>query len=87
MDESYYRDKLSAYFDKRLSPEEMAMMDKYVQESEEARKILEEYRKLEQLIVEKSGLGGDDDYWESSAQRIEQAVDLVEATPVTPVRP
>ena len=86
MDESYFKEKLSAYLDKDLSPEEMAMMDQYVQEHEEARRILEEYRKLNDLVEKHSGLG-ESDYWERSARRIEEAIGLEHGADVTDIRP
>ncbi len=81
MDESYFRDKLSAYFDKALSPEEMAMMDEYVRENAEARRILDDFRKFDAMVNQESELG-DDEYWERSAQKIEQAVERADSNRV-----
>ena len=86
MDESYFKDKLSAYLDRSLPPEEMAMMEKYIEESEEARRILAEFEKLNKLVERYRDLG-DDDYWEKSAQRIEQAIGLEPETEVTDISP
>lgn len=86
MDESYFKEKLSAYLDKDLSPEEMAMMDEYVREHEEARRILEEYKKLNDLVEKHSGLG-ESDYWEHSARKIEEAIGLEGDSTVTDIRP
>jgi hypothetical protein len=86
MDESYFKERLSAYFDRSLPPDEMAMMDKYVRESAEARRILEEYRKLEELVEKHGELAGDD-YWEKSAERIDQAIEQADSARITEVRP
>ena len=86
MDESYFKEKLSAYLDKDLPPEEMAMMDQYVAEHEEARRILDEYRKLNDLVEKHSGLG-ESDYWERSARKIEEAIGFKHGNSVTDIRP
>lgn len=86
MDESYFKEKLSAYLDKDLSPEEMAMMDQYVREHEEARRILDEYKKLNDLVEKHSGLG-ESDYWERSARQIEEAIGIEPHAGVTDIQP
>ena len=50
MDESYFRERLSGYLDKSLLPEEMAAMEEYLRESEEARRILADFEKLKERL-------------------------------------
>jgi len=86
MVESYFKDRLSGYLDKSLPPEEMAVMDEYVKKSEEARRILAEFRKLDEFVREHSDLGGED-YWERQAQKVEQAIGLEASPKATDIRP
>lgn len=86
MDESFFRDKLSAYLDQELSPEEMAMMEEYVQSHPDAREMLEQLRQLDRLVDEQSQLGGDD-YWERSARKIEAALGAEASIEVVDIRP
>ena len=84
MDEQYFREHLSAYLDNELTPEERAMMDQHLAENPESRRLLEEMRGLDRLVEEHGGLSGGD-YWECSAQKIEERLGIAD-TEVTELR-
>ena len=84
MDEQYFREHLSAYIDNELTPEERAMMDQHLADNPESRRLLEKMRGLDRLVEEHGELGGGD-YWERSAQKIEERLGIAE-TEVTELR-
>jgi len=87
MDHSYFRDKVSAFFDKGLPAEEMFMMAEHISECPECQKLLAEYERLDKLTADSRDLA-DDDYWERSARKIEQRLGFSELeTPVTSITP
>ena len=86
MDHGYFKDRLSAYVDKDLKPEEYRILDEHVESCEECQKLVKELRKLNRFIDEQAELKGED-YWEKSAQRIEQAIGGGEATEITEITP
>ena len=86
MDHSYYRDKISAYVDNELSPQEREVVQQHLDECEECRKLLAELEKLDRLVEQQSQLGGEE-YWEQSAQKIEQRLGFTAETKVTDITP
>lgn len=74
MNHEFYKDRLSAYFDRELKNEEFVIVDEHVRQCGECQQILAELEKLDAVIDEKSQLA-DDDYWEKAAQKIEQAIE------------
>lgn len=89
MDHGYFKERLSAYLDKGLPADEQFLMEQHVRECPECRAMLEEYEKLDAFVREKAGLD-DRDYWEESAQRIEQRLGFSSAaqreTEITDIR-
>lgn len=82
MNDAYFRDKLSAYLDNQLPPDERLIVEQYIADHPEAQKELERLRDFS-AMVEKQAALRDDLYWEKSAQRIEQAIGIGKAkTPV-----
>ncbi|HOP07652.1 MAG TPA: zf-HC2 domain-containing protein [candidate division Zixibacteria bacterium] len=87
MNHEYYRDRVSAYHDQDLTPEETRMMQEHLESCEECRALLKQFEKLDQLVEAHSGLDGDD-YWEQAAQKIDRAIaGESDATEVTDIRP
>ncbi len=84
MDHAYFRDKVSAYHDRELPAQEQEMLEQHIASCPECQKLLAELERLDSLITEKIGLG-DSDYWEKSAQKIEEKLGFTEATKITPV--
>lgn len=84
MDHAYFRDKVSAYHDRELPAQEQEMLEQHVASCPECQKLLAELERLDSLIAEKIGLG-ESDYWEKSAQKIEEKLGFKEATEITPV--
>ncbi|MDD3732637.1 MAG: zf-HC2 domain-containing protein [candidate division Zixibacteria bacterium] len=84
MDHGYFKDRISAYFDNSLRPEEKVIIEQHLQECEECRKLLEAFHKLDRLVEEKSYLGKDE-YWERSARKIEEKLGFKQATEVTKI--
>ena len=85
MNHGYYQDRLSAYFDQALTPEEMRAIKEHLESCAECREQLDNLAKLDQLIEEKSGLG-ESDYWEKAAQKIENEIAAEEDKEITEVR-
>ena len=85
MDHGYFQDRLSAYHDRSLTPEEMRMLEEHVAACAECRAQLERLAKLDRLIDEKADLA-ESDYWETSAQKIEQRLGFKEESKVTTIR-
>ena len=85
MDEQRLREMLSAWFDGELSPQEMKLVEAYIERSEEARQIVAGLEALKKLSDE-SVLNPQSDYWERSAARIEATLGDVPRTKITPVK-
>lgn len=86
MDHSYYRDKISAYVDNELSPQEREIVQQHISECQECRKLLAELKKLDRFVQQRSQLAGEE-YWERSAQKIEQRLGFTGETKVTDITP
>ena len=86
MDHSYYRDKISAYVDKELSPQEREIIQQHISECQECRNLLAELEKLDRFVQQRSQLAGEE-YWEQSAQKIEQRLGFTGETKVTDITP
>jgi len=89
MDHEYYRDRVSAYHDRDLTPEEYQMMHDHLADCEECRELLARLEKLDALVDANADLGGDD-YWEQSARKIEAKLGIGEEVPeakTTDIRP
>ena len=84
MDHGYFKDRISAFYDRSLKPEEQAVVEEHLRECEECRKLLEDFKKLDALVEKHSGLDGDD-YWEKSARRIESQLGGEDATEVVEI--
>ncbi|HEX2896565.1 MAG TPA: zf-HC2 domain-containing protein [candidate division Zixibacteria bacterium] len=73
MDHSYYRDKISAYFDGALEAQERELIRRHLEDCVECQSLLERLSRLDQVVKEKSSLGGDE-YFEKLAQKIESRI-------------
>ena len=69
MEHSYYKDKLSAYYDSELEVQEMELLRRHLEGCAECRKLLEKLSSLSQKIEELSGLD-ENEYFGSLATRI-----------------
>ncbi len=85
MDHGYFQDRLSAYHDRSLTPEEMRMVEEHVAACAECRKQLEMLAKLDRLIDEKADLT-ESDYWETAAQKTEQRLGFKKESKITIIR-
>lgn len=85
MDHGYFKDRLSAYIDQELTPEETKAVADHLEECTECREELTRLRQLERLVAEHSGLDGEE-YFEQSARKIEERLGLVDTT-VTDISP
>ena len=85
MEHSYFIERLSAFLDGDLPPYEMQVVEEHLQSCEECRAQLEQYRKLNDLVEQKSRLD-DADYWEESAKKIEAAIGTTQ-TEVVELKP
>jgi len=88
MDHSYYQDRISAYYDGQLPPQEREVVEQHLGECRECRNLLANLEKLDRLVEQHSQLGSGE-YWEQSAKKIEQKLDFtqeVKAIDVTPSR-
>ncbi len=85
MDHSYFKDRISAYYDRDLPPYELQAVEEHLKECAECQALLAEFEKLDRMVAEKSELA-DDDYWEQSAQKIEKALGFEETTEVGDIR-
>jgi hypothetical protein len=74
MDHGYFQDRLSAYLDSELTPEEMAALAQHLEECAGCRERLEALRRLDTLVEKHSGLG-ESEYWEQLALRIEKRLE------------
>ncbi len=86
MDHSYYRDKISAYVDNELPPQEREIVKQHISECQECRNLLAELEKLDRFVQQRSQLAGEE-YWERSAQKIEQRLGFTAETKVTDITP
>lgn len=86
MDHSYFRDKISAYFDNELPPQEKEIIEQHLAQCQECQDLLAELKRLDRTVEKHSQLGGKE-YWEQSAQRIEQRLGFAEETKVTDITP
>jgi len=84
MDHGYFKDRISAYYDNNLKPEERVVIEEHLKECEECRKLLAEFEKLDRLVEEHSQLDGEE-YWEKSARKIEESLGFEEKTEITEV--
>lgn len=75
MDHEFFRERIAAWHDKGLSPEEQHLLDEHVKSCPECRELAARYERLDALAARMSPLGGDDDYWEQSAARIEACLE------------
>ncbi len=73
MDHSYFKDRISGYYDNNLPPYEQQSVEEHLKTCEECQKMLAQFEKLDKLVEEKSVLS-DTEYWEKSAQKIENAI-------------
>jgi len=85
MDHGYFQDRLSGYLDGELTPEETRAIAEHLQSCAECRGRLEDLRKFDRLVAEKSMLG-DSEYWEQSARRIEARLEESANEPID-IRP
>ena len=58
MDHGYFKDRISAYYDNNLKPEERVVIEEHLKECEECRKLLAELAKLDRLVEEHSHSAG-----------------------------
>ncbi|MCM2272476.1 MAG: zf-HC2 domain-containing protein [candidate division Zixibacteria bacterium] len=85
MDHSYFRDKVSAYHDRELPAQELEMLREHIASCAECSQLLAEYERLDALVAAKIELQGSDEFWERSAQKIEERLGFIEKTEVTPI--
>jgi hypothetical protein len=87
MDHSYFKDRISGYFDRQLPPEEFEAVQHHLAECRECRHLLARMEKLDRLVERHAQLGGEE-YWERSARAIEQRLgfreESAEVTDITP---
>lgn len=70
MEHSYYKDKLSAYFDNSLEVQEMELLRRHLESCAECRELLEKLSSLSQKIEELSRLN-ENEYFDSLAAKID----------------
>lgn len=85
MNHSYFKDRISAYFDNELKNEEQALIAEHLKECKECQELLEQLDKFDRLVEKHSGLK-ETDYWEQTAQKIEQATETETETEVTDIK-
>lgn len=73
MDHSYFQDRISAFLDNSLPPYEQEAVSRHVDECEACQSLANQLAKVDQLVEKYSGLN-EDDYWESSARKIEEKI-------------
>lgn len=73
MEHSYFKDRISAYHDNELKDEQRHLIAEHLKDCAECRQLLEELEKFDRLVEKHSGLG-ESEYWESAAQKIDQAI-------------
>lgn len=72
MDHEYFKERIAGWLDKGLSPEEQHLLDEHIRSCPECRELAHRYEKLDALAHRLGDLHGSDDYWERSAQAIEE---------------
>ncbi len=75
MEHSYFKDRISAFIDGELPPYEEQVVGEHLVDCEECQQLKAELEKLDSLVKERSGLN-EDEYWEKSAQEIENKLGL-----------
>jgi len=73
MKHEYFKDRISAYHDGDLPPQELELIARHLEECPECRKLLKEFEKFDEMVEKHGGLE-EDRYWEESAQKIERAI-------------
>lgn len=86
MNHSYFRDRLSAYLDNELTPEEYEVLRRHVGECRECQAVIADLENLSRVIEENSGLDGDE-YFEKAAQKIERALGAAKQPRVKDAQP
>jgi hypothetical protein len=86
MDHGYFLDRVSAYHDRDLPLQELALMEEHLRDCAECRALLKRFEQLDALVERKIDLAGGD-YWEQAAKKIEQRIATANATTVTDIRP
>lgn len=81
MDESYFRDRISGYFDKSLPPDEYQLVDDYLKKSADGRALLDRIGRLDEFVQIQSELTAGDDFFERQARDIEARLGFESATP------
>ena len=61
------------------------MLGEHIASCPECQKLLAELERLDQVVADRIELGGSKDYWERSAQKIEERLGFVEKTEITPI--
>ncbi len=84
MDHSYYRDRISAYVDNELPPQERKIVQQHISECQDCRDLRAELEKLDRFVQQRSMLAGKE-YWEQSAQKIEQRLGFTGKTEIIEV--
>ena len=75
MEHSYFKDRISAFVDGELPPYEKQVVGEHLADCVECQLIKAELEKIDSLIEKHSSLDGDE-YWERSAQKIEDRLGL-----------
>jgi len=83
MDHGYFKDRLSAFIDQELTPEETKALSEHLEQCADCREQLARLKELDRLVEKHSELDGDE-YFERSAQKIESRLGLT-ATTVTDI--
>ncbi len=87
MDHGYFHDRISAWLDGELPPYEAQVVGEHLETCEECQALLARLKQVDDLVDKHSQLDGDDDYWETMAQKIEAKIGLEEEEVVTDIRP
>jgi len=74
VDHSFFQERLSAYADRELPADELALVEEHLPGCAECRRRLDEISKLGEL-ADRDSLLGESDYWEKAAQKIEAALE------------
>lgn len=86
MDHGYFLDRVSAYHDKDLPPQELALMEEHLRTCADCQALLKKFEQLDALVDQKAELAGSG-YWEQAARKIEQRIASPQKTTVTDIRP
>lgn len=85
MDHAYFRDRVSAFHDRELPLQELAIVEEHIRGCVECQKLLADLEKLDAAVAARMELA-QTDYWEDLAHRTEERLGFIEKTEVTPVR-